>query len=130
MDKENTTTLVGMGGTALFGGLLCPFCIPAAMTLLSAIGLGVFTPQSVFWVVFLLIGTIFLLGLVWSYRIHKKPWPLFIGITGAVVIPVGRYVFYNIPMAYIGVGAVIVAGIWNLLLKKQVSRVCDCKQKR
>lgn len=130
MDKEETCTVTGSFGTVLFGGLLCPFCIPATMTLLSAMGLGVFSPHNVFWVVFLLLGTIFMLGLIWSYRVHRNVFPLAIGIVGVTAIPVGRYVLFFLPLTYAGVGAVVAAGIWNLLLKKQVSRACNCTQKK
>ena len=57
-------------------------------------------------------------SMFWTARHHRKPGPIVAALLGSVAIIAGRIV-WTLPWAvYPGVVSVVVAAIWNLLLKR------------
>jgi len=110
-------------GSALTVGL-CPICIPAIGSFLSAVGLGFLVSEVV--LLPILIGFLLLTvgGLLWSYlKEHRNIYPLVTGILMAVSIYIGRYVYLgatvNAVLMYGGIVGIMAVTIWNLTLRKK-----------
>jgi mercuric ion transport protein len=118
MIKSKVLNWVGSLGSALTVGL-CPICIPAIGSFLSAIGMGFLVNESVLKpivIVFILISSF---GFYWSYKKeHKNVYPVVFGIFFGVGIYLSRYVFINFYMMYASIAGLLGISIWNLKLKK------------
>ncbi|MDP3920359.1 MAG: MerC family mercury resistance protein [Candidatus Omnitrophota bacterium] len=89
--------------------LLCPLCIPAVGAFLASIGLG-FALNVVFLrslLVFFLVAAV--ASLVWSAKLQGKWVVVVIGVVGAAMIYIGRYVWFN--QILMGMGAFMLIGI-------------------
>lgn len=129
--KTGLFATIGSFGSALLVGF-CPICIPAIGALLTAIGLGFLVNESVLkplLIVFILVAWF---GYVWSYqKEHHKIYPLVLGIFSGISLYVGRYVYFggtlNAILMYGGVVAMITASVWNLILRRSVTKCSACE---
>ena len=60
-------------------------------------------------------------GLGWGAGRRRGYGPLGLGLLSAIVLIVGRFVFASDEMTYSGVGALIVASLWNAWPRKRVT---------
>ncbi len=122
MKKDGFFSTIGSFGAAFTVGL-CPVCIPAIGTFLSAIGLGFLVTESVLHPLLIVFLALNIAGLHWSAaKKHGNYLPLLFGIIAGGALYIGRYIFItgplNMTLMYGGILAIIGVSIWNLRLKK------------
>lgn len=105
---------------------LCPVCIPAIGALFSAMGVGFFAQEAVLKPFLILLLTLTVAGLGWSWiKEHRNPTAFLAGILFAITLYAGRYVYFgggvNEIVEFIGMAGLIVATAWNLKLRRQKS---------
>jgi len=110
---------------ALLPKLACPACWPAYAGVLSALGLGFvnYTPFLLpLTVLFLLVsvGSLF-----FSARRHRRIEPLALGISGATIVVVGKFVWNSDIVMFGGLAFLVCASLWNTwLARKTRCSVC------
>jgi hypothetical protein len=112
MWKRSLAVMPGVG-VSLLPKLMCPMCWPAYAGLVSALGLGflVSTKYLLPLTVAFLATTAAALGFRASQR-HGYG-PLWLGLLAAAVILMGKF-YFDVPQAaYVGVGLLIAASVWN-----------------
>jgi hypothetical protein len=112
MWKGSLAVMPGVG-VSLLPKLMCPMCWPAYAGLVSALGLGflISTKYLLPLTVAFLATTAAALGFRASQR-HGYG-PLWLGLLAATVILMGKF-YFDVPQAaYIGVGLLIAASVWN-----------------
>ena len=118
--RSKFLSLIGTLGSTLGVGL-CPICIPAIGSFLSAIGMGFLVNESVLKPIVLGFVVIYSFGLYWSYKKeHKNIYPFILGTFLGIILYASRYVFLNFYIMYASILGVFITSIWNLKLKKNV----------
>lgn len=87
----------------------CPLCWIGSASLLTYLGLGALIPIWRWIVIVLLVAG--LIGFLFDFRAHRKPYPLIFLIAGGVLLYLGRYVYGGIPFGgwqIWGPGAILV----------------------
>jgi len=119
-----TTALVLPGiVVALLPNLTCPLCWPAYAGVLSALGLGFLGTTAL-----LPLTTAFLsiavgaLGL--GARRHGAHGPLFVGLVGAVVVLLGKFVLGSELSTFGGVGLLVAASLWSRWPRRPATVSC------
>lgn len=87
--KKLTTVLAPIFGAGAIGA--CPLCWAGSASLLTYLGLGGIIPYWR-WISFALIG-LGIIGFMFDYRSHGKPYPLVMLTLGAILVQVGTNVF-------------------------------------
>jgi hypothetical protein len=108
--------------------LVCPVCIPALGALLVSVGLG-FAVSTGFMrglLVVLLVVSVGSLG--WSVRLHGRWWVLIVGVVGAVLMYMGRHVWFSALLMWMGADTLIGTSLVNLRTKRGC-RQCHTTQK-
>ena len=105
-------------GAALLPALGCPACWPAYAGLLSSLGLG-----FVNYTAYLLPITIAFLGIALGalgYQGFKRRAyvPALLGLAGAAILVVGRFIFDSEPALYAGIVLLVGASVWNAWPRK------------
>lgn len=92
----------------------------AAVTLLSLIGVSVEIDEST--LVILITGLLILalLGMVYSWRIHRHPGPLLLSLGAAALLLWVFYGSYSKPLELTGFALLVVASVWDFRAKKRV----------
>lgn len=114
---RNHADKIGIGGS--FFSALCCLGFPALLSLLSAIGLGFLINDAVLLPllgIFLVIAGDFIPVL----RRHGQPWALLLAAISSLILFV--FLFINPIIAYLGVAALIVAGLLNLRFRIRCQR--------
>lgn len=126
LGKKGVFSSIGAFGSSL-AIVLCPICIPAIGAFLSAIGLGFMVQEKVLEPILIVFLVIALLGLAWSsWKGHKKLGPLLLGLVMAVIMYIGRYVYFVPLLMYGSIPGMLAATVWNfLLLKKGKCQHCQ-----
>lgn len=132
--KKSWLAILGSIGSAVTVGF-CPICIPAIGTLLSTIGLGFLVNEAVLQPLLIALILMAWFGYVWSFiKEHRVIYPLILGIAAGTSLYVGRYVYLggtlNAVLMYGGVIAMIGASVWNLILRKRVTKCPACETGR
>ncbi len=97
----------------------CPLCLAAYAGVLSSLGLGFVLNESVLRPLIVLFLGIAVGSVAWSARRHRKRGPVVAAAAGALSIIAGR-ILWSLPLAvYGGVICVVLAAIWNLVLRKR-----------
>ena len=91
----------------------------AAVTLLSLIGISVDIDEAM--LVKLITGLLVLaiLGMVYSWRIHRHPGPLLLSLGAAVLLLWVFYGSYSKPLELTGFALLVVASVWDFRAKKR-----------
>jgi arsenite methyltransferase len=91
----------------------------AAVTLLSLIGVSVDIDEAT--LVKLITGllVIALLGMVYSWRIHRHPGPLLLSLGAAALLLWVFYGSYSKPLELAGFALLVVASVWDFRAKKR-----------
>ncbi len=103
----------------------CPVCVAAYGGVLSSLGLGfvlIDRVQRPLIVAFLIVSVA---GVAWATKQHGKLGPLVVVVLGSVAVVVGRVVWTNQPVLYIGIVCLLAATVWNLILKGRHARRGD-----
>lgn len=98
---------------SIFASLCCLGFAPA-LAALSAAGLGIIINDAVLIPLLAVFLGITLWGLLGSRNKHHSVGPLYLGITGAVASMLGIFIF--IPIHVIGLIAIVVAALWDIIL--------------
>jgi hypothetical protein len=102
--------------------IVCPLCIPALGAFLASVGLGF--ALNIWFLQSLLAGLLVLAvgSLAWSIKYHAKRSILITGIGGAALIYLGRYLWFNTLVVWLGVAMLIGTSVINLWLKTNCNR--------
>ena len=92
----------------------------AAVTLLSLVGVSVDFDEAT--LVKLITGLLVLalLGMVYSWRIHRHPGPLLLSLSAAALLLWVFYGSYSKPLELTGFALLVVASVWDFRAKKRV----------
>ncbi len=105
---------------ALLPSASCPVCLAAYAGLLSSLGLGFLFNDRVQKPLIVLFVSISVASIAWAIRRHGRFGPCLVVLAGSIAIVAGR-VIWSVPWAvYLGVPSVVVAALWNLILKRPV----------
>lgn len=108
-------------GAALLPALACPACWPAYAGLLSSLGLS-FVNYTAYLLPVTVVFLVIALGALGYQGYKRRAWgPALLGLTGAVILVVGRFVYESQPALYAGVALLIAASVWNAWPRK----VCE-----
>lgn len=98
---------------ALLPSMTCPACWPAYAALLSSLGVG-FLPTTPYLLPLTLVSLAIPLGvLAVLARRGYGVLPLVLGVTGALLLMVGRFAWESNPLLYSGLVALITASVWG-----------------
>ena len=100
-------------GTALLPAAFCPACWPAYTGLLGSLGLGFinYGPWLMPVTAFFLLIALTTLG-VEAYK-RQFFWPFIIGLNGAAILMIGKFLVRSDPVLYSGIALIIGASIWT-----------------
>ena len=97
--------------------IVCPLCIPALGGLLASIGLGFALKVRFLQPLLVVLLSVAVGNLAWSARQHGRWSFLFLGLTGAALIYLGRYLWFNQPAMWAGALMLIASSLLNLKVK-------------
>lgn len=106
--------------------IVCPACIPAITSLLSALGLGFAVRPSFLNPAVIALLAISVGSLAWAARRHHRWWVLLIGIAGAILITISRFVVFVPAVMWIGAATLIGASVINFFIER--TSCCQCRQ--
>ena len=110
--RRTVAVLPGIG-VSLMPKLICPLCWPAYAGLLSALGLGFLISARNL----LLVTALFLMfavtALAFRARLRRGYGPAVMGVLASAAVLVGKFYFESPVMAYVAIGALIAASVWN-----------------
>ena len=112
---------IGVGGS-LFGSFFAGLCClgpPAVMSILSAFGLTFLINNAILQPILIVFLLLAVFGLVLGVRHHGNPWPLIIGVLGAVTVYVFRYLFSTTLLAWLGIAGLVIASLSNVFLRRR-----------
>ena len=114
--------LLGIPVSALAALPVCPACYPAYAGLLSALGLGALANTTAQTVLTALLLSLALIALLYRARSRRGLGPFVLGVTATLVVVVSKFVLGFDEGTYIGVGVLIVAGVWNVWPRANAAR--------
>jgi hypothetical protein len=126
---ERIFPFLGSAGSA-FGtfAMLCCFGWTGLATFLPVIGLGILVRFSVALRVIWIALALTALGLVLSFRRHRRPWPLVVATLGAGLLLYPMYhaleVVVWLGMVYSGLAVLFIASVLDGWLTYQAARSC------
>lgn len=108
-------------GVAILPKLACPLCWPAYAGLLSSLGLGFLISTA--YLLPLTIAFLIMALAALAFRATKRRGygPFLLGLTAAVGVLLGKFLFESNPMAYSAVGFLIGASLWNAWPSRETS---------
>ena len=121
--KESAMALPGIGAS-LLPKVVCPMCSAAYAAVVSSLGLGFLmsTPYLLsLTAVFLVIGVVSLGSKATSRR---GLGPFWVGIVAATCVLVGKFWVDSTLTAYVGVGLLLTASVWNVMPKRAFCPAC------
>ncbi len=95
----------------------------AAVALLSLIGVSVDISEATLVKLITVLLTFALLGMGYSYRLHKHPGPLLLGLAAAAVLFWVFYGSYAKPLELAGFVTLVTASVWDWRIKKHTCAV-------
>ncbi|MBI4465432.1 MAG: MerC domain-containing protein [Acidobacteria bacterium] len=112
---------VGVGGS--FVAAACCLGLPAAISILGAVGLGFLVNDAVLLPLLLVFLALTLAGLWFGYRVHRRTGALVLGGISAGVLFVS--IFVSAPFAYTAVGGLAAASVLNVVLRRRCAPGCE-----
>jgi hypothetical protein len=121
---KETVFAVPAVGVSMLPKVICPICSPAYAAVVSSVGLG-FLVQTTY---LLPITVAFLALAVGSLALRASSRrglpPFWVGAIGASGVVAGKFWLDFPAIAYVGVGLLLVASIWNVIPRRAI--VCSC----
>lgn len=115
---------------AILAAASCPVCFPLLATAGSAIGLGALHPyEGKMLILFQILVLVSLAGLVLSFRRHRKPLPLVIGVLSALLIIYAFHIRFNEILNYIGLFGLLSSSVLNVIENRRCTRCKDQREK-
>jgi hypothetical protein len=96
----------------------CPVCIAAYAGVLSSLGLGFVFNDRVQRPLILIMLSLCLASVTWTARRHRRSGLAVVALLGALAIIAGRVVWDAGILTYTGVGLLVIASVWNLVLRR------------
>jgi hypothetical protein len=127
MWKRSIAVMPGIG-VSLLPKLMCPMCWPAYAGLVSALGLG--SLISTKYLLPLTIAFLAITAAALGFRASQRHGygPLWLGLAAAAVVLTGKFYFDAAQAAYVGVGLLVVASVWNSWPRRGViAPVCPAR---
>jgi copper chaperone len=108
-------------------GVVCPACIPTVATLLMSLGIGVAVVEQFMQPLLILLLAVAVAAFSWSAKLHRHWWVVPVGITGGILVYLGRYFWFgelwmNQVALWTGTGLLLGTSLVNLLLRRSCSR--------
>ncbi len=119
---RNGRAVLGIPVSALAALPVCPACYPAYAGVLSALGLGALANSTAQTLLTALLLSLALIALLYRARSRRGLGPFVLGVTATLVIVVSKFVLGFDGGTYIGVGVLIVAGVWNVWPQANAAR--------
>lgn len=108
---------------AIIAAASCPVCFPVLAAAGSAIGFGVLHPyEGKMLILFQALVLVSLIGLVLSFRRHRRPLPLIVGILSALLILFAFHIRFNEILNYVGLFGLLSASALNILENRRCTR--------
>lgn len=128
-----TTSQQGIVGrvadtAGVFGAILAALCCagtPVIIGVVTALGLSFLRKDAILWPLMLLSLTVALWGFWRGYQCHRRVGPFLSGSIGAASLAAGVIVVHGFPameMIYGGAIVLVIATLWNILLRRRVAR--------
>lgn len=111
---------LGVGGS--FVATVCCLGLPAAVSVLGALGLGFLINDAILLPLLLVFLALTLTGLWFGYKVHRKTGALVLGGISAVVLFVSIFVYA--PIAYAAVAGLVAASGLNVVLRRRCAPTC------
>lgn len=92
----------------------------AVVALLSLIGVSVDISEASLVKLITVLLSLSLLGLGYSYRLHRHFGPLSLGLAAAVMLFWVFYASYAKPLELCGFATLVIASVWDWIVKKRV----------
>jgi len=108
-----------LGVVGSFVTAACCLGLPAALSIVAAIGLGFLINDAILLPLLIAFLVVTLAGLFFGYRVHRQPWALLLGGTSAVAVFVFIFVHTIVAGAYLAVGGLVGASVLNVLLRRR-----------
>ena len=106
-------TIVPVIGIAFVPKLFCPACWPAYAGLLSALGIG-FIDYTPYLLPLTLVFVVLALGsLLYKAKSRHGYLPFYLGSISSLGLIIGKFYFESDFSMYLGLGALILASVWN-----------------
>ncbi|MBI1921975.1 MAG: MerC family mercury resistance protein [Geobacter sp.] len=108
---------------AMLAAAACPICFPLLAAAGSVVGFGALHPyEGKFLYLYQLFILVALVGLVLSFRRHRKAAPLVTGILSAVLIFYAFHIRFNEMLNYLGLVGLLGASALNYLENRRCTR--------
>ncbi len=120
---RNGRAALGIPVSALAALPVCPACYPAYAGVLSALGLGALANTTAQTMLTALLLSVALIALLYRARSRRGLGPFVVGVTATLLVVVSKFVLGFDGGTYIGVGVLVVAGVWNVW--PQANAACD-----
>lgn len=110
---------------ALLAAVAAPCCFPLFGVVAATLGLGVFARyESIVLYVFQAFALLSVLGLALSFRRHRRPGPLLLGVASLAVLVFAFYGAFSSFALYAGLFGLLTATLWNYLGSRPSSSIC------
>ena len=110
---------------ALLAAAAAPCCFPLLAVIGAALGLGAFQSWRGYMDYaiqgFALISAA---GTLFSFRQHRRAWPLSIGLAGAGLVFFAYYAFYHVGFIYAGLAGLATSSAWSFFATRQKISCC------
>lgn len=108
---------------AILAAASCPVCFPLLAAAGSFIGLGVLHPyEGKMLILFQFLVLMSLVGLVLSFRRHRKPLSLIVGIMSALLILIAFHIRFNEMLNYVGLFGLLSASVLKVIENRRCTR--------
>jgi mercuric ion transport protein len=99
--------------------VLCCIGTPGLLPFLSAIGAGFLANDAILLALLVFFLTVSMVGLYYSFEMHKNRWPMIMGGIGSLFILSSTYGWFLKSLVYVGLVGLVGTSVWNLVLKKR-----------
>jgi mercuric ion transport protein len=111
-------------GASLLPTVICPMCSPTYAAVLSSIGLG-FRLSTAYLIPVTLVFLLLAVGAL-AFRASTR-WghgPFWVGLVAAGSILAGKFSLDSSAVTYGGVGALVLASVWNAVARRRATNIC------
>lgn len=114
-----------VGILGAFVAAACCLGLPAVLSIVAAAGLGFLVNDAYLRPLLIVFLLVTLVGLILGYRVHHRAEALILGVLSAI----GAYTFIYVhtfrPTAYAAIIGLVVASIFNVILRRKCAPVGD-----
>ncbi len=122
---RSTVAVLPAVGIALMPKVLCPLCWPVYAGVLSATGLTFLMEDRWLLPISAVFLTLALAALGWRAKTRRGYGPLLVGVAATAVILVGKFVLELDSAAYVGIGVLVAASVWNAWPRRAREPACS-----